>query len=551
MPKKDLAVINNNNLKHHIRWAWSISDGYRSKLLLYFILELIAIGLSLLFVYLSKKAVDIAVSAEDVSLQWTLIGIVSSVAIGVGIRAYTGWLNERIKMMMTFQLQRNMLDAQMLSVWKLIKNWHTGDIQIRIQTDCEEVATMIAKTLLSFLLTAIQLLASLGFLWYMDPMLALMILAISPLFLFSKIYFQKMRKLSREVKVEESNFSNILQENLRFRLLIRAMGIFPKRRKKLTTSQQELFALKMKQLNFSTYTQSAMKISINAGYLLTFIWGIYRLQSGQISFGTMTAFLQLVARIQAPILALITFIPGFVRFRVSADRLLELKEGEIEPQIEQQRLHHTMALHIQDLSFRYEDKWVLNNLNLKLEIGEPIAIVGPSGKGKTTLIRLLLSLITPEKGQILLTDQNGTKPLTAAHRINFSYIPQGNSLFSGTIRENLLVHIKDDEQPIDIEKALWIACAEFVLELPDGLDTVVGESGMGLSEGQAQRIAIARALMHKGDIWLFDEVTSALDRNTADTLIQRLLEFGHNKLCLFVTHDLTLANTCTQRIYLD
>ncbi|MEN5194463.1 ABC transporter ATP-binding protein [Sphingobacterium faecium] len=542
--------MTHNNLKHHIRWAWSISQGYRSKLLLYFVLELLAIALSLLFVYLSKKAVDMAISPTDIPLRWTLIGIVATVGVGLGIRAYTGWLNERIKMMLTFELQRNMLDAQMLSVWRLIKNWHTGDIQVRIQTDCEEVANMIAKTLLSFILTAIQLLASMAFLWYMDPMLALMILALSPLFLFSKIYFQKMRKLSQEVKGEESNFSNILQENLRFRLLIRAMGIFPKRRKKLTDSQRDLFGLKMKQLNFSTYTQSVMKVSINAGYLLTFIWGIYRLQSGQISFGTMTAFLQLVARIQTPILALITFIPGFVRFRVAADRLLELKSGEIEPQMDQQRLRGIAALEIQNLSFRYEDKWVLDHLNLSLRAGEPVAVVGPSGKGKTTLIRLLLSLIKAEKGQILLTDRAGTRPLSAAHRINFAYIPQGNSLFSGTIRENLMLHVQKAEH-IDIQKALWVACAEFVMELPEGIDTVVGESGMGLSEGQAQRIAIARALMHDGDIWLFDEVTSALDRKTADTLIHRLLDYGENKLCLFVTHDLTLANICKQRLYLD
>ena len=542
--------MTHNNLKHHIRWAWSISQGYRSKLLLYFVLELLAIALSLLFVYLSKKAVDMAISPTDIPLRWTLIGIVATVGVGLGIRAYTGWLNERIKMMLTFELQRNMLDAQMLSVWRLIKNWHTGDIQVRIQTDCEEVANMIAKTLLSFILTAIQLLASMAFLWYMDPMLALMILALSPLFLFSKIYFQKMRKLSQEVKGEESNFSNILQENLRFRLLIRAMGIFPKRRKKLTDSQRDLFGLKMKQLNFSTYTQSVMKVSINAGYLLTFIWGIYRLQSGQISFGTMTAFLQLVARIQTPILALITFIPGFVRFRVAADRLLELKSGEIEPQMNQQRLQGIAALEVQNLSFRYEDKWVLDHLNLSLRAGEPVAVVGPSGKGKTTLIRLLLSLIKAEKGQILLTDRAGTRPLSAAHRINFAYIPQGNSLFSGTIRENLMLHVQKAEH-IDIQKALWVACAEFVMELPEGIDTVVGESGMGLSEGQAQRIAIARALMHDGDIWLFDEVTSALDRKTADTLIHRLLDYGENKLCLFVTHDLTLANICKQRLYLD
>lgn len=542
--------MNNNSLKQHARWAWSISEGYRGRLLLYFVLELICIGLSLLFVYLSKKAVDVATSPGELPLKWLLIGIISSITLNVAIKGFSGRLLERIKLMLTLQLQRHMLDAQMLSVWRLIKNWHTGDIQIRIQTDCEEVANTIASTVLSFVLTIIQLLASVGFLWYMDPMLALMILAISPLFVFSKIYFRRMRKLSKEVKEEESNFSKVLQENLRFRLLIRAMGIFPKRRAKLTASQQQLFMLKMRQINFSTYTQGAMKVAMNAGYLVAFIWGVYRLQSGQITFGTMTAFLQLVARIQSPILALIGYIPGFVRFRVSADRLLELQEGEIEPQVEQQRLNGTEELRIRDLSFRYEDKWVLQQLNLSLKVGEPTAIIGPSGKGKTTLIRLLLALLKAETGDITLVDSDGERSLEAKHRVNFAYIPQGNSLFSGTIRENLMLHVKEDS-PLDIDKALWLACAEFVYDFPDGVDTLVGESGMGLSEGQAQRIAIARALMHDGDIWLFDEVTSALDRTTSDTLTHRLLEYGKHKICLFVTHDLNLADKCPHRIYLD
>jgi len=542
--------MNNNSLKQHARWAWSISEGYRGRLLLYFVLELICIGLSLVFVYLSKKAVDVATSPGELPLKWLLIGIISSITLNVAIKGYSGRLLERIKLMMTLQLQRNMLDAQMLSVWRLIKNWHTGDIQIRIQTDCEEVANTIASTVLSFVLTIIQLLASVGFLWYMDPMLALMILAISPLFVFSKIYFRKMRKLSKEVKEEESNFSKVLQENLRFRLLIRAMGIFPKRRAKLTASQQQLFLLKMRQINFSTYTQGAMKVAMNAGYLVAFIWGVHRLQSGQITFGTMTAFLQLVARIQTPILALIAYIPGFVRFRVSADRLLELQEGEIEPQVKQERLNKTQELRIRDLSFRYEDKWVLQQLKLSLKVGEPTAIIGPSGKGKTTLIRLLLSLLKAETGDIILVDNDGERSLEAKHRINFAYIPQGNSLFSGTIRENLLLHVKEDS-PLDMDKALWLACAEFVFDFPEGVDTLVGESGMGLSEGQAQRIAIARALMHDGDIWLFDEVTSALDRTTSDMLTQRLLEYGKHKICLFVTHDLNLADKCQHRIYLD
>src|SRR5690606_27691376 len=287
-----------------IKWAWSITKGYRSVLLVYFILELLAIAMSLLFVLWTKQAIDIATNSSTADLRTALILVVLSILLTLILRGISGWINERIRIRMGLGLQRQMIEEQMLSAWKIVKKWHSGDIQVRIQSDCNEVVAMLAHSAISFLLILIQLLASFVFLWSMDPMLAFIVVAITPLFLLSKLYYGKMRRLSREVKREESNYGVVTQENLRFSVLIRAMDLLTGRSEKLEQSQASLDRLKIEQFNFSTLSQLAMKMTINIGYLLTFIWGVYRLHVGQISFGTMTAFLQLVGRIQGPILKL-------------------------------------------------------------------------------------------------------------------------------------------------------------------------------------------------------------------------------------------------------
>ncbi|WP_437920468.1 ABC transporter ATP-binding protein [Sphingobacterium sp. LRF_L2] len=534
---------------YQLRWAWSLTQGYRKQLLGYFLLEVLAILLSLLFVYYSKHAIDQAVHVVPGSLRITLILVVASVLLGIIIRMISSRWNEKTKLKMSLELQEKLLDGQMRAVWKYVKDWHTGDLMVRIQTDSLEVSQMLSQSALSFILVLVRLLASFGFLWLMDPMLAIVIVAISPLFLFSKLYFRKMRRLNKEVKEAESNFGNVMQENLRLRLLIRALGLVPARKEKLKESQTKIYRLKMAQQNFAIGSQTLMKFTINGGYLLTFFWGIYRLDAGQISFGTMAAFLQLVGRIQAPILQGMSFFPQFIRFRTAADRLLELFADEKENSSQLQHIAHPRAIRLKDVSFRYEDKFVIEGLGGEIRRGEPTAIIGSSGRGKTTLIRLLLALIQPHKGQILIDEEQGTQLLTNAHRVNFAYVPQGNSLFSGTVFENLT--LRHGMDPKRLHEAIHLACAEFVYALPQGLDTVIGESGFGLSEGQAQRIAIARAMMQDAPIWLLDEVTSALDTETANKLMDRLIEAGKDRILLFVTHDLYLAERCAQTLYMQ
>lgn len=539
----------NTNLLYQLKWAWLLTKNSRRELLLYFILELAAIAFSLLFVFWSKKAVDFAVSSSTSDLQKALILSVCSVLIALFMRSYSGWLNERTRMKMMISLQNSLVKSQMLSTWKVGKHWHTGDVQVRINNDCQEIVQMVGFSSISFVLTTIRLLASFGFLWLMDPMLAILIVAISPLFLFSKIYFKKLRRLNKDLKTAESNFGNVVQENLRFRMSIRALGVQYARWQKVENSQNDIFKLKLGLLNFSTVSQGIMKLTINAGFLLTFSWGVYRLHANEISFGTMTAFLQLVGRIQAPILLMMGFVPLFIRFRTAVDRVQELENVEVETEIEQKYITEPQDIEINQLSFRYDDKLVIKDLSAKFIKGQPVAVIGSSGKGKTTLIRLLLALVKPDKGEIYINTLTEHLVLSNKYRVNIAYVPQGDKLFSGSIKENL--QLGEHKVPESkLREVLYLACAEFVYDLPDGLDTIVGESGYGLSEGQAQRIAVARALMRECNIWLFDEVTSALDPDTGEKLIQRLLEAGKNKILVFVTHDMKLAGKCRQTIYI-
>ena len=263
----------------------------------------------------------------------------------------------------------------------------------------------------------------------------------------------------------------------------------------------------------------------------------------------MTAFLQLVSRIQTPLVQLLSFVPTYIRFRTATDRVHELLQEDVEEEEDPIVLPDIQAVKIQDVSFKYEDRDVLSDLNMEVKRGESVAILGNSGKGKTTLTRLLLALLKPDKGNLFLKTNRGEERMQKAHRINIAYVPQGEKIFRGTVRENLLMAATDADET-RLAAVITLACAEFVYDLPNGLDTVISDTGVGLSEGQAHRIALARALMRPSPIWLFDELTAALDRQTADLLMDRLLAEANDKVLFFVTHDAKLAARCTYQVYL-
>ena len=320
----------------------------------------------------------------------------------------------------------------------------------------------------------------------------------------------------------EGEFSHIVTENFKFRMLIQTLGVERQRMKKLLNTQKAILLLKERILRFSLISQTSVKVVLNTGFLITFVWGVLGLSAGTISFGMMSAFLQLVGRVQNPMIGLLGFFPSFVSFGVSLERIGDiLSVNRTFDDRDQCLIDKVDMLEFKNVSFKYEDVNILNDINLSLRRGESTAILGGSGRGKTTMIRLLLSVITPQQGQINLYFDNQVKALNNRFKHNFGYVPQGDRLFSGTILENLMIgeQVISDEK---INQALYNACAEFVYELPEGLNTVIGESGFGLSEGQAQRIAIARTLLRETPVWLFDEITSSLDPSTSEKLILRL-----------------------------
>jgi ABC-type bacteriocin/lantibiotic exporter with double-glycine peptidase domain len=531
-------------------WAWSMTVSLRWKLCMAVLMEIISAALMLYFVYCSKKAIDIAMDVIPGSLKMMLIHIVLSVSFSIVMSMAGAWIMEYSRNVLMMRFQNTLTHAQLMKSWETKKQLHTGDVLVRLTTDCSDVVNMIVNTFPTLIVTCVKLTASLIFLWVMDPILAQLILAITPLFLFSKLYYRKMRKITKEVKQAESFVGVVIQENLKFRSLIQSLMVNDVREKKLTEAQESLFRTRNSYLNFSILSQSILKMTFDGGYLLAFLWGVYRLHEGLISYGTMVAFLQLVARVQIPIFSIVSFVPSSIKFRTALERLMELNLGIWEDYQHPVKFTSSLTLKVNNLSFQYDDTEVIRNLNVEFKSGVPTAVTGASGKGKTTLIRLILAIIKPASGSLNLIHKGKSHEISVATRNNISYVPQGNTLFYGTIRENLLladVNATDDM----IYKALQTSCAMFVYDLPMGLDTMVGEMGQGLSEGQAQRIAVARALLHGGSIWLFDETTSALDSDMIHKIFNNLIEAGKDKILIFVTHDSYVKEGCSQIIQLD
>jgi ABC-type bacteriocin/lantibiotic exporter with double-glycine peptidase domain len=291
-----------------------------------------------------------------------------------------------------------------------------------------------------------------------------------------------------------------------------------------------------------------MGVTFNGGYITAFLWSVYELANKTVTFGAVTAYLQLVNRIQRPLFDLIRLLPSIVSAKAAIERLISLTGFKLENTDEKILLEGEVTLKIENVTFAYSpgSKPVLSDFSMEVKPGTMVAVTGETGVGKTTLLRLLLALVRPDSGSITIEDASGAVEVSERTRSNFVYVPQGGSLFSGTIRENLLLgdDKADDEE---LTRVLQVASADFVFDLPDGLDTLLGENGAGLSEGQAQRVAIARSLLRPGKILLLDEATSALDPETSRRFLENLKKEIGDRTVLFITHQAEVAAFCDSR----
>ena len=535
-----------------LRWLWQAWRGNQLQAVLNAVLGLLGVAVSLTQVWAVQHAIDVASHVKQGSIYWAVAFMGALVLCNFAISISSIWVRNLLGIKAQNRMQQQMLDRILRSVWHGKERMHSGDIINRLEGDVNNVVNFLTETLPGTLSTVTLFLGAFFYLYSMDHRLALIIIVLIPIFIFfSRIYFGRMRMLTRQVRDCDSKVQSVLQETVQNRMLIKTLESDTAMVDKLENTQSELRHRVVKRTRFSVLSNLALNFGFALGYLVAFLWSALRMSAGTITFGGMTAFLQLVNKIQAPARSLTKLVPAFVSVFTAAERLMELEENPLEEQGDPISVAAPCGIRLTNASYHYDDsdENFINQLSFDFKPGSCTAILGETGAGKTTLVRLLLALVAPQSGTVEIYNHRQTLALTPRMRCNFVYVPQGNTLLSGTIRDNLRLG-RLDATDDEMLSALRTACADFVEQLPDGLDTSCTESGGGLSEGQAQRISIARALLRNRSIMLFDEATSALDPDTERQLLQNILA-THEKTIIFITHRLAVVDYCDQTLQIE
>lgn len=528
-----------------LRWLWRSWRGNRLQAALNAIVGLLSVGVSLTQVWAVKHAIDVASGDEQGNIYMAVAFMGVLILIDFALNISGIWIRNLLGIKAQNRMQQRVLDRILRSEWRGKESRHSGDVLNRLEFDVTNVVNFLTETLPSALSVLAMFIGAFSYLASMEWRLAVLVAAMVPLFvLVSKIYIRQMRGLTRQVRDSDSKVQAFMQEITQNRMLVKTLESGGFMINRLENTQSELRRNVVRRTSFSVFSNFILNFGFTLGYLVAFLWAAVRMSAGTLSFGGMTAFLQLVSKIQGPARSLTKLVPAFVSVFTAAERLMELEEDPLEEQGDPIMLDAPCGVRLDNVSYAYQDgdSNVIDNLSFDFRPGCCTAILGETGAGKTTLVRMLLALLQPQSGSLHIYNNVEERQLTPRLRANFVYVPQGNTLLSGTIRENLRLgkHNATDEE---MREALIKSCAEFVFDLPDGLDTACAEKGGGLSEGQAQRICIARALLRNRSVMLFDEATSALDPDTERRLLKNILA-SHDKTIIFITHRLAVVDYC-------
>lgn len=527
------------------RWLWRSWKGNRMQAALNALLGLLRVVTGLVQVWAVKHAVDVAAGTTSGRIRDALFILAGLILVEFALSISGIWIRNILGIRARNRMQRLILDRILASEWRGRGARHSGDIVNRIEFDVGTVIAFLTETIPGTLSVLALFVGAFAYLFTLDRWLALITVAIIPIFAVgSKLYVAKMRHLTRLVRDADSRVQSVLQEAVQHRMLIKTLETCNDTVAKLGKAQRELRRNVVRRTFCSVSSNFVLNSGFALGYLLAFFWAAVRMSAGTLTFGGMTAFLQLVSKIQGPARSLTKLVPSFVNVATAAERLMELEDVPREEEGEPQKVGAPCGVRLSDISFAYDpdERPVIHRLNFDFVPGSCTAILGETGAGKTTLVRLILALIRPTRGRLEIYGNGGTHELSPLTRCNFVYVPQGNTLMSGTIRENLLMGNAAATET-QILTALEKSCATFVTELPQGLDTLCSEQGGGLSEGQAQRIAIARALLRDRPVVLLDEATSALDMDTERRLLANILS-DKTKTIIFITHRQAVAEYC-------
>ncbi|MDU6554146.1 MAG: ABC transporter ATP-binding protein [Prevotella bivia] len=533
-------------------WLWLAWKGNRTQAMINAIIGLLGVMVSLTVVWGMQHAIDVSshVISGSIVMAVVVLGILFFADFGLHVASI--WVRNLLGIKAQNRMQQQLLDRMLRSEWKGRDSYHSGDVLNRLEFDVTNVVTFLTETIPNSLSTLTLFIGAFTYLALMDWRLAIVIIAMVPFFiLLSRVYVRQMRRLVKDVRTSDSKVQSVLQESIQHRVLIKTLESDDFIVNRLETTQNKLRKKVVKKTKFSIFSSTVLQFGFVLGYLIAFAWAAFRLSAGTLTFGGMTAFLQLVNKIQSPARQLTQLVPAFVSVFTAAERLMELEEVPLEKQGDAIELEAPCGIKLNNISYQYfdADTPVIKDLSFDFHPGSCTAVLGETGSGKTTLIRILLALLKPTSGSVEIYGREERMELNPLMRTNFVYVPQGNTLMSGTIRENLKMG-KENATEEEMNKALKKSCAAFVLNLPNGLDTVCSEQGGGLSEGQAQRIAIARSLLRDKSIMIFDEATSALDPETEKQLLKNILAH-HDKTVIFITHRPAVVEYCNQVLTIE
>jgi len=521
------------------------------------IITAIGVVLSLLTVSIavfSKNIIDAAAGGKvNLAVKYAVM-FVFVIIIQITLDGIYSALSTRTQEALANNIRLKSYEKISTASWMDYSRYHSEDILTRMTSDIGTVTNGVVNILPGIVSLGARLVAAFITLLMFEPVLAIAAFVLGPFtVLFSRFFVRKLKFMHIKIQEAESTYRAYIHEAIQNMLIIKAFNLEKAAGEKIGNLQNDRQSWIYKRSRLSAVSNSVLSFSYWAGYFLAFIWGAVRLSAGAITFGTLTAFLQLSGQIQGPIVMLARNIPQLIAMLASSERLMEFNLLESEKDDLQELSCPLAGLRFEDVSFSYEsEKAVLRNVNFEIQQGDVVVVTGPSGEGKTTIIRLILSLIRAQDGRVYFTGTDNTLCEAGVNtRKLVAYVPQGNTLFSGTIAENLRTgcNTSTDEE---LEEALTSACAwDFVAALPEGINTRIGERGQGLSEGQAQRITIARAFLRKAPIIIFDEATSALDAATEIKILQSLKRLKPSRTSIIISHRPAALKICNRVLKLE
>lgn len=535
------------------KWIWKSAAKVRGLLVLSVLGSAVdsvcAVSLSLC----AKYVIDAAQRGDMAALVRAGAAAAAVILLHLALHMLNKDLQVRIAGRFEMRLKNTAFGTLLEKAYSVVSDHHSGELMTRLTADVTVVSDNFATLLPSVAAMLARLVCAFAVITALDYRFACVLAAAGLiLFLCTRLFRGKIKKMHRAVQESDGRLRSFLQEALENLLAVQVFDAYDRTNAEAQARGEENYTAKLKRNRWSILANTGFSAVFSGGFLFALLWSGVRLCTGSITFGTLTALLQLVNQVQMPVSNLSGIMPKYYAMLASAERLMELSslpdDTALNPPCEKQALWDSFTgLHLRDVSFSYGRNPVLQDVQLSLPRGEFAVLSGISGIGKSTLFKLLLGVLKPDAGKVEIETAAGALSADKTTRALFSYVPQGNLLFSGTVRENLCF-VKADATEEEIDRAVRVSCAdEFLRELPEGLDTRLGEGGRGLSEGQMQRLAVARAVLTDAPVLLLDEATSALDAQTERRLLQNLKALP-GKTCLLISHKTAALDVCDRVI---